>query len=76
MLERAVTLRSTYDDARSPWLAQAEAALSACLAELGESRQAALWMAKAQAIDRAHAELGPHLVASLSMPAAARSGSR
>jgi len=76
MLERAVTLRSTYDDARSPWLAQAEAALSACLADLGESRQAALWMAKAQAIDRAHAELGPHLVASLSTSAVSRSGSR
>ena len=76
MLERAVTLRSTYDDARSPWLALAEAALSACLADLGEPRQAALWMAKAQAIDRTHAELGPHLVASLSASAASRSGSR
>jgi serine/threonine-protein kinase len=65
-LERAVQLREANDDPRSPWLAQAEAALAACLAQLGERRQAAVWRAKAEAIDRAHAELGPHVVASAS----------
>ena len=65
-LERAVQLRSTYDDVRSPWLARAEAALSACLCALGERQQAGLWRDKAAAIDRAHPDLGPHLVASMS----------
>jgi len=65
-LERAVQLREANDDPRSPWLAQAEAALAACLAQLGERRQAAIWRAKAEAIDRAHAELGQHVVASAS----------
>jgi tetratricopeptide (TPR) repeat protein len=65
-LERAVQLREANDDPRSPWLAQAEAALSACLAQLGERRQAAAWRARAEAIDRAHAELGPHVAASVS----------
>jgi tetratricopeptide (TPR) repeat protein len=66
-LERAVQLRSKYDDARSPWLAQAEAALSACLYALGERQPAALWRDRAAAIDRTHPDLGPHLVASMSM---------
>jgi len=65
-LERATQLRSKYDDARSPWLARAEADLSACLYAIGERQQAALWRDKAAAIDRTHPDLGPHLVASMS----------
>jgi tetratricopeptide (TPR) repeat protein len=61
-LERAVGLRTANDDPQaSPWLAEADAALAACLAALGE-RPAALALSQAAArIDANHPRLGAHL---------------
>jgi tetratricopeptide (TPR) repeat protein len=62
-LERALHLRAENDDPASPWLAEAQIALAACLVDLGERRQAAVLLAKAGAIQAAHHELGRHFIA-------------
>ena len=66
MLERALALRVANDDAASPWLAEAQLALSACLARIGERNAAALLQAKARATLATHAKLGVHFARQLS----------
>ena len=65
-LERALELRTRYDDEKSPWLLEAKVALAACLVELHDRQRAAALIAQAQAIAHAHAELGPQFTTSLS----------
>jgi tetratricopeptide (TPR) repeat protein len=64
-LERALELRQLHDDSASPWLAEAQAALAACLLEMGEPKAARSLADRAQAIHAGHAELGEHLRAPL-----------
>ena len=59
-LERAVKLREANDDAKSPWLAEAEVALADCLIDLGERKEAHALIDQAKAIHTAQAELGEH----------------
>jgi serine/threonine-protein kinase len=61
-LERALQLRERLDAPSSPWLAQAQLALAACLDEQGERTQAAALVAGARAIHAAHPRLGKHLL--------------
>jgi tetratricopeptide (TPR) repeat protein len=69
-LERALRLRETSHDAHSPWIAEAQAALAACLLDLGERRAALALATNAQAIVAAHDTLAPHLRAPVSDVAA------
>jgi serine/threonine-protein kinase len=59
-LDRALELRLTADAAQSPWLAEAQLALAACLIDLGLGDQARALISRAAAIHAAHPELGDH----------------
>jgi hypothetical protein len=61
-----VKLREDNDDVgQSPWLAEAQIALAACLIDLGQRDSARALLRKAAAIEAAHKELGEHLKAPL-----------
>jgi serine/threonine-protein kinase len=64
-LERALELRTAGDAAQSPWLAEAQLALAACLVDLGQREAARALIGRAGAIQAAHPELGEHLKAPL-----------
>jgi len=64
-LERALELRTAGDAAQSPWLAEAQLALAACLIDLGQREPARALIGRAGAIQAAHPELGEHLKAPL-----------
>jgi tetratricopeptide (TPR) repeat protein len=64
-LERALELRAAGDAAQSPWLAEAQVALAACLIDLGQREAAQALIGRAGAIQAAHPELGEHLKAPL-----------
>ena len=59
-LERAVKLRESLDVSTSPWLAEAQLALAACLTELNQRSAAAALDARAKTILASHPQLGPH----------------
>jgi len=60
-LEHARGLLAANDVDNSPWLAEAEYALSTCLSALSESRPARRLLAHANAITAAYKKLGRHL---------------
>jgi tetratricopeptide (TPR) repeat protein len=64
-LERALELRTAGDAAQSPWLAEAQLALAACLVDLGQREAARALIGRAGAIQAAHPELSEHLKAPL-----------
>jgi len=64
-LERALELRAAGDAGQSPWLAEAQVALAACLIDLGQREAAQALIGRAGAIQAAHSELGEHLKAPL-----------
>lgn len=64
-LSRALALRLASDDAHSPWIAEAQAALADCLVDLGDTAGARQLLAQAHAHLSHHAELGEHLEAPL-----------
>jgi eukaryotic-like serine/threonine-protein kinase len=59
-LERALKLREALDDPASPWLAEAQLALGACLADLNQRSAAATLEARARTILASHPRLGAH----------------
>ena len=59
-IERAVKLREANDDAKSPWLAEAQVALADCLIDLGNRKEAHALIDQAKAIHTAQAELSEH----------------
>ncbi len=59
-LERALLLRKANDDLQSPWIAEAEVALAACLAALGENAKSRAMLAQAFNRNAAHKQLGAH----------------
>jgi tetratricopeptide (TPR) repeat protein len=60
LLRNAVELHAQiYDSASSPWLADAQVALAACLLELNRPDEARALEARARAIDAANVQLGP-----------------
>ena len=70
-LERAVELREASDDvSQSPWLAEAQIALSDCLIDLGQRHVAQTLERKAAAIEAVHKELGEQFKAPLRRVAA------
>ena len=58
--ERALLLRKANDDPQSPWIAEAEGALAACLTALGEYAKSRALLAQAVGRHAAHKQLGAH----------------
>jgi tetratricopeptide (TPR) repeat protein len=69
-LDRAVKLREGLDVPTSPWLAEAQLALAACLAELNQRSAAATLEARARAILATHPQLGAHFTRVATLEAA------
>ena len=57
-LERALRLRESNDNEKSPQIAQAEISLARCLIELGDLARAKILHKKARDIEATHKELG------------------
>jgi serine/threonine-protein kinase len=64
-LEHALALRAQTDDPSSPWIAETQIAVAACLADLGRRREAAALVARARTILARHPEIGAHFAAPL-----------
>ena len=58
--ERAVALRKANDDPQSPWIAEAEVALAACMTALGENAKSRALLSQALSRHTAHKQLGVH----------------
>ena len=58
--ERALLLRKANDDKQSPWIAEAEGALAACLTALGDHAKSRALLAQAVRRHAAHKQLGAH----------------
>ena len=58
--ERALLLRKANDDPQSPWIAEAEVALAACLTALGDHAKSRALLAQAAIRHAAHKQLGAH----------------
>ena len=58
--ERALLLRKANDDKQSPWIAEAEVALAACLTALGDHAKSRALLAQAVRRHAAHKQLGAH----------------